>query len=457
MRTLFVLVFIFVSTTNILAQAKVLLQSLEKMRSGYINDAIVSLENEADKGDIRSQFVLGLCYENGYGVIPNNNKAFKLYRKTAESGLAIGQYCVSICYRKGIGTPINNEKADYWEKKSRNKYDPELLNLVSTYYQEGLKNLQNYAIDTNTNKDLVSNNMKSDKIDYNYNTAINITYAAPLHISKQTGTTTQTTQRQDSQSDVDINIPRVKVNNENSFVIILANENYRREAPVPYAINDGEIFRAYCINVLGIPEQNIKYNADASLNDFKYNLNWLSQVLETYKGEGKAIFYYAGHGISDEKQKTTYLLPIDGYGSDVSTAYDIDELYKTLGKLPSKFIAVFLDACFSGSKRGGGMLTYSRSVAIKAKKSNPVGNMVVFSAAQEDETAHFYKEQKHGMFTYYLLKKLQETKGDVTMGELADYITSNVKKRSIVVNGKIQTPVVRYSDKFIKWHSLYLR
>lgn len=230
--------------------------------------------------------------------------------------------------------------------------------------------------------------------------------------------------------------------NEQTFAIIIANENYRREEKVPYANNDGEIFKSYCIKVLGVPEKNVKYIADASLNDLKYNLNWLKQVMEAYAGEAKAIFYYAGHGIPDESEKTAYLLPVDGYGSDVTTGYKVDELYAVLGKLPSKAVTVFLDACFSGTKREGGMLVAARGVAIKAKKTNPVGNMVVFSAAQGDETAYPYKEQRHGMFTYYLLKKLQETKGDVTLGELGDYITSEVKKQSIVLNGKMQTPTV---------------
>jgi hypothetical protein len=37
----------------------------------------------------------------------------------------------------------------------------------------------------------------------------------------------------------------------------------------------------------------------------------------------------------------------------------------------------------------------------------PQGNMVVFSAAQGDETAYPNNDEKHGMFTYFLLKKLQ--------------------------------------------------
>jgi hypothetical protein len=49
------------------------------------------------------------------------------------------------------------------------------------------------------------------------------------------------------------------------------------------------------------------------------------------------------------------------------------------------------------------------------------------------------------MFTYYLLKKLQETKGETTLGELCDYVTSEVRKQSIVINGKMQTPSISSS------------
>ena len=107
---------------------------------------------------------------------------------------------------------------------------------------------------------------------------------------------------------------------------------------------------------------------------------------------------------------------------------------------------VFLDACFSGTKREGDMLASARGVAIKVKPNEPKGKLVVFSAAQGDETAYPYKEQRHGMFTYYLLKKLQETKGEATLGEISDYVTSEVRKQSIVINGKMQTPTLTSSS-----------
>lgn len=247
-------------------------------------------------------------------------------------------------------------------------------------------------------------------------------------------------------SKVDKNIPVALAKNDKTFAVIIANENYQNESAVPYALNDGNIFRQYCEQTLGIPSENVHYVADASLNNLKREINWLSQVLSSYNGEAKAIFYYAGHGIPNESSKSAYLLPTDGTGRDFTTGYQLDDLYASLGNVPSQGVTIFLDACFSGAKREGDMMTAARGVAIKVKKGVPVGNMVVFSAAQGDETAYQNNNEKHGMFTYYLLEKLQASEGDVTYGELGDYIINSVSQRSIVVNGKPQTPCVTPSS-----------
>lgn len=243
-------------------------------------------------------------------------------------------------------------------------------------------------------------------------------------------------------SEVDKNIPITSIRNQKTFAVIIANENYQNEAKVPFALNDGNIFSQYCNLTLGIPTENIHYVRDASLNNLKREINWLNQVLESYKGEAKAIFYYAGHGVPNESNQSAYLLPTDGFGGDVTTGYKLDDLYAALGNVPSAGVTVFLDACFSGAKREGDMMSAGRAIAIKVKKNAPVGRMVVFSAAQSDETAYQNNNEKHGMFTYYLLKKLQETGGNVSYGELEEYIVTNVSQRSIVLNSKSQTPSV---------------
>ena len=242
-------------------------------------------------------------------------------------------------------------------------------------------------------------------------------------------------------SDVDENIPISNSKNPNAFVLIIANEIYQQVAPVPFALNDGNIFREYCQKTLGVPEKHIHYLSNATYNQIKAEVNWLKNITETFD-DTQIILYYAGHGIPDEASKTAYLLPVDGSGTDISTGYKLDDLYTTLGHMPASQIVVFMDACFSGSKRENGMLASARGVALKVKPSDPQGNMVVFSAAQGDETAYPNREKQHGLFTYYLLKKLQETAGDVSLQELGKYVETNVKQQSVLLNSKLQTPCV---------------
>ena len=244
-------------------------------------------------------------------------------------------------------------------------------------------------------------------------------------------------------SDVDTDIPHVSTKNDETFAIIFANEKYDTEANVEYAINDGEMFRNYCLRTLGIPEENIHFRKNATLNHIKNEIAWIEKVAQAYDGEAKFIIYYAGHGIPDENTRAAYLLPTDGSGTNTATGYSLDEMYSKLGNTNAKNVTVFLDACFSGAVRGDGMLASARGVAVKVKKNSvTTGNLVVFSAAQGDETAYPYNEKGHGMFTYFLLKKLQESKGEVTYGELAKYIKEQVSRRAIVINEKSQTPTV---------------
>ena len=259
-------------------------------------------------------------------------------------------------------------------------------------------------------------------------------------------------------SDVDVNLPQSVSENCNTFAVIFANENYQEETKVDYALNDGETFKNYCHKVLGLPLKNIHIRKDATLNNMRSELIWMQKVANAYQGEAKIIVYYAGHGIPDEKTGNAYLLPVDGNGSVIETGYSLQKLYQQLGDLPAKNVTVFMDACFSGAKRGEGMLASARGVAIKAKAQTPKGHMVVFSAAQGDETAYPLSEQQHGLFTYYLLKKLKETKGDATYEELYNYIQKQVGRTSIVDNGKSQTPTVTPSVSVANsWKTMKLK
>ena len=62
------------------------------------------------------------------------------------------------------------------------------------------------------------------------------------------------------------------------------------------------------------------------------------------------------------------------------------------------------------------------------------------------------------MLTYFLLKKIQDSKGAATLNELSNYIITNVTQHSVVVNKKSQTPQVNTSSQVQNtWQTIKLK
>ena len=445
----------------------------------------------AEYEDPEAMALLARMYREGKGVSKSIIDSFEWQKKAAEKGLVSSFIWLGVMYEDGLGTSKDVNEAITWYKKAYDKNVPDApMMLCTAYYTQKdyveakkwadktinqkefafvgyriLALLNIYGLGVPQNKDkafeliakaLDGARQKGDSMPNTLDVEGEL-YLANNNISKareiyndilketpdfytQKETKLSEFMKEHKGGDVDFYIPIADNVSNHTFAVVISNEKYQMEKPVQYAENDGNTFAEYCKKTLGLPEKNVHFITNATLNNIKHEIKWLEDVIAVYHGDAKVIFYYAGHGIPDEQNKSAYLLPIDGYGSDVTTGYALEDLYKALGSLPSKSVTVFLDACFSGAKRDGDMLASARGVAIKVKQATPVGNIVVFSAAQGDETAYPYKEEEHGLFTYYLLKKLQETKGNVTLGELSDYIKTQVERQSIVINGKLQSP-----------------
>jgi len=262
-------------------------------------------------------------------------------------------------------------------------------------------------------------------------------------------------------SDVDINIPLSSNTIPNRYALIIGNEDYTKyqinlnsEVNVDFANRDAEIFAEYCEKTLGIPKENIVLVKDAISSQMKREIEKLSRLALYSKGEAELFFYYAGHGFPNEETKESYIMPVDISGSDVTSGIKLSYLYKKLTENPVKSATVFLDACFSGGGRNQGLLT-ARGVRVKPKENLIHGNLVVFSASTGEQSSLPFKEKQHGMFTYFLLKKLQETKGNVTYDELSNFIQTEVQLNSVKINSKDQNPQTltspSLSDEWKMW------
>lgn len=245
-------------------------------------------------------------------------------------------------------------------------------------------------------------------------------------------------------SDADNDIPANPQQPERSrFVCIIANESYEHEADVLFAGNDGFIFRRYCEKTLGVPAEKIIYRKNASLAQMKSALAELCRRAAAFP-DAEVIFYYAGHGVPVGRERAPYLLPADCRADDAANGgMELLKLYEILNDCKAKSALVFLDAGFDGSMRDGGALSKGGRVPrMEPESGTPLGRTIAFSAASGRESANQYAEKSHGMFTYFLLKKMQETRGNVSLGELAEYLKKNVARTSLLVHSRPQTPTV---------------
>ena len=385
----------------------------------------------AEHGEKYAQYELAMILQEGELIEKDLKEAAKWHRKAAEQGNWMSQEEIGKCY----------------EELYLKTLDERYLKLCLKYYY----NIFTDNNDSGAPRKIVLGDMSNIEVDKEGNWIVNAPenpleaiYSKGLYGAKTYKTYEEWLNNMVKplaiDSDVDINIPKndIKIN---AYVLIIANENYNYEHYVPYAENDGESVRKYFENTFGIPSSNIHLITDATLNKMKREIEWL---VDNCKESNKLYLYYSGHGIPANDLSTAYLLPCDGYAKDPETGLNLNWLYTKLGttNIPCY---VFLDACFSGSGRGQRALVESKGVSIKPKEVVPQNKTIVISACQGTETAYPSEEQKHGLFTYFLLKKIQQNKGDVSLEALTNYLIEEVPKQCRKEKGTTQTPTVMTS------------
>lgn len=73
----------------------------------------------AETGDSISQYLLGACWDFGFGVEKDFVKAVEWYTKAAEAGFAKAQFWLGRCYENGQGVEEDLAKAEEWKAKAK--------------------------------------------------------------------------------------------------------------------------------------------------------------------------------------------------------------------------------------------------------------------------------------------------------------------------------------------------
>jgi len=268
--------------------------------------------------------------------------------------------------------------------------------------------------------------------------------------------------------DIDNDIP---VNpNKQSFVycLVVGNEKYSSkqnkltvEQDVPFAMQDAKTFREYALKTIGVEDDNLKLVLNATAGEMNSAINWLVDKTKNAINSGNnasIIFYYAGHGMPD-KDSIPYIIPTDVMASDLKLAINLPDLYKKLSNTGAKNITIFLDACFSGGARNQNLTEGARDgIKRTPKEAVTLDNLIVFSATSENQSAWAYNSKQHGIFTYFLLKKLKETKGEINYNDLFESLKYNVNDKALDLDKPIQTPQVNVSkNKQNTWKTMKLK
>lgn len=84
-----------------------------------IPKAIENYEMGINKGDAYAMVNLGCLYGKGLNGVKDEEKAFSLFKQSAEKGCNYGQYLLAYSFFYGIGTPKDRDMAIYWMTKAK--------------------------------------------------------------------------------------------------------------------------------------------------------------------------------------------------------------------------------------------------------------------------------------------------------------------------------------------------
>ena len=239
-----------------------------------------------------------------------------------------------------------------------------------------------------------------------------------------------------SATDLETNIPAGKISRPDAIAVVIGNRDYSKTKPVDFAINDARVMKKYLINSLGFQEGNILYYENATKGDFEMlfgtDSNEKGRLFNTVMQDVSDVFvFYSGHGAPGLKDQKGYFVPVECDPNYVEfSGFDSNIFYKNLGKLPAKSVTVVLDACFSGAT----VFSNISPIVIKSQAAARPDKISVIGSSSGAEVSSWYNDKRHGLFTYFFLKAIQNKSqsdsngdGQLTLSEIHKVIADNTR------------------------------
>lgn len=224
-------------------------------------------------------------------------------------------------------------------------------------------------------------------------------------------------------------------------------------ANLSFAAKDAsEFFDLFTTNIGNIGYKKLLIDSEATLSQIR---TALGQELQLAIEDGDAFFFlYSGHGVvaedeNDGTKASHYLVPFDATFDYVNTCIPVSYLKNVFDKIPSCANLIFIDSCFSGAvtKNSKGLPIPNKKLFQQVKTfSNTLSGVgrLTFTASKDDEEAIEDLELQNGLFTHFLLKELQNDRGQDKLAVLDVFtpICDQVQRRAKDKYDHIQTPTL---------------
>jgi TPR repeat protein len=380
--------------------------------AGYPRDlsqAFAWFEKAAAQGDRKSQNLLGVMYFTGNGAPKDERKAFELYLKSAKQNLPEAQDNLGWLYEHGIGTDKDVKEGIDWYRRAA---------------QQGYKSAQKHLARLHQPVPKVVAAPREEE------PAGAITREEMLAMMEEVAKKAAAAQAPAPKAFTsDVDRPTYSAATDpNGFALVVGVETYAGLPAAEFAERDARAVRDHLL-ALGYPERNVILltGAQATRTGIeKYLESWLPRNVTP---DSKVFFYFSGHGAPDPDTKQAYLVPWDGDAKFLdTTGYPLKRLYEKLNALKAKQVLVAMDSCFSGAGGRSVLAKGARPLVSKVDEGGgSVGALTVLAAAGPDEITGVAEGQGHGLFTYYLLKGLNDLKGKAAAKAIYDLLKPQVQ------------------------------
>jgi tetratricopeptide (TPR) repeat protein len=256
---------------------------------------------------------------------------------------------------------------------------------------------------------------------------------------------------QDARGAVRANDTNSEIAYNNVYGLIVGVSNYKYVTKLKYAHKDAELIAQVIERAFPYSNHEITVLTERRATEFAI-LNGLEQINKKAKEGDLVVFYFAGHGdvaFIDEEEgrvKRGYYLTHsanDSRGYEAGGAIRFDDVHDSIVEITNKGAKVYLitDAC-----RAGTIIDVKGASLTLNALNTGFERTTKFLSCEPDELSYEFDDLQHGVYTYYLVKQLDQQ----SQASKDGIITRRSLQRSLEVienivmqrEGKQQTPVL---------------